>query len=92
MKRLAGRAVSGNFGQHLRAPRAFACSYSSSTNIHAPSPSTNPSRSAENGRDARSGSSFHDAVMILISVKPFMMPGAIGASTPPASIMGMIAI
>ncbi len=31
--------------------RARACSYSSSTNIHAPSPSTNPSRSTENGRE-----------------------------------------
>src|SRR5205085_1160649 len=38
------------------APRAFACSYSSSTTAPAPSPSTKPSRSLSQGRLAVAGS------------------------------------
>ena len=37
----------------MRAPRAFACSYSSSTRTPAPSPSTKPSRPMSHGRLAR---------------------------------------
>ena len=40
------------------APRPSACSSASSTSTAAPSPRTKPSRSASNGRLARSGSSF----------------------------------
>ena len=42
----------------MRAPRAFACSYSSSTTAPAPSAITKPSRSLSQGRLARSGSSL----------------------------------
>ena len=65
------------------APRACACSYSSSTNIHAPSATTNPSRSTENGREPRSGSWFQESVRIFIRMKPFTMPSEMGASAPP---------
>ena len=39
----------------MRAPRASACSRSSSTSIPAPSPMTNPSRVRSNGREAPGG-------------------------------------
>ena len=53
--RFAGRSRSRQ-SRHRRArPRARACSYSSRMNIHEPSASTKPSRSAEKGREARSG-------------------------------------
>src|SRR5579863_6971348 len=55
---------------------------------HAPSPSTNPLRSLENGRDPRSGSSFQRVVRIRIIMKPRRISGAMGASTPPVSTHG----
>ncbi len=67
----------------IRAPRDEACSYVSSTNAPAPSPSTNPSRLAVNGRLAPSGSSFR-VLSAFITEKP---PKAIGVtidSAPPA--------
>ena len=66
-----------------RAPRDRARSRSSRTNIHAPSPSTNPSRFAENGRDARGGSRSHAVETIRIMANPSMMPRTTVASTPP---------
>src|SRR2546430_1915894 len=42
----------------MRAPRRFACSYSSSATAPAPSPSTKPSRSLSHGRLAAAGSSL----------------------------------
>ncbi len=86
MKGLTSRTVAGDFCQHM-APRARACSYSSSTNIHAPSASTKPSRSTENGREPFSGVAFHESVKIFIRMKPFTMPKAIGASAPPDRTM-----
>ncbi len=69
----------------MRAPRAFARSLSSRTNIHAPSPSTKPSRSAAKGREARAGSRSRSVETTRIMRKPSMMPRTTVASTPPAS-------
>ncbi len=44
--------------QRISAPRRFACSYSSSTRIAAPSLRTKPSRSASYGREAVCGESL----------------------------------
>ncbi len=66
------------------APRARACSSSSSTKNHAPSAITKPSRSRENGREARSGSWFQRVLMMRMSWKPRRISGAMGESTPPA--------
>src|SRR5215471_17507250 len=55
----------------------------SSTKKYAPSPSTNPSRSLLNGREARCGAWFHDGVITFITQNPSMMLWASGASTPP---------
>ena len=68
----------------MRAPRASACSRSSSTRMPAPSPITNPSRSASNGREA-SG----DGRSVVLSAPSWRYPatsnGVRGASAPPAS-------
>ena len=69
------------------APRAFACSISSSTKNHDPSAITNPSRSLENGRDARVGYLFQLVDMMRINWNPRKISGAIGESTPPATIV-----
>ncbi len=65
------------------APRFNACSALSTTQTPAPSPKTNPSRVASNGRDAVSGESFRfeSAVMFESAATPI---GTIGASEPPA--------
>ena len=55
--------------------------------IHAPSDRTNPSRSRENGRDPRCGSSFEVFVTMRMMQKPVMIASVIGASTPPHTIV-----
>src|SRR6266567_1567425 len=45
-----------------------------------------PDRLRVNGRDARSGSSFQSVVNTVNKLKPARIPGASGASTPPATI------
>src|SRR6266436_2346112 len=69
----------------MRASRRSACSRDSRTRMPAPSLHTNPSRSASNGRDARSGSSLR-VVMALTAQKPAMVRGMMMASAPPAII------
>ena len=66
------------------APRASACSATRRPRRPAPSPSTNPSRVASNGRDAVSGESlrFDRAPMFASAATPI---GTTGASEPPAS-------
>ena len=49
----------------------------------APSPITNPSRWASNGREAFCGASFRSDVAF-IEQKPAMPSGVMGASAPPA--------
>ena len=51
----------------------------------APSPITNPSRLASNGRDALAGSSLRVDIAF-IEQKPATLNGVIAASVPPASI------
>jgi hypothetical protein len=67
------------------APRAVACSNSSSTSTAAPSAITNPSRDASNGRDARDGSPFR-LESARIAPKPAIATDVIGASVPPQNI------
>ena len=66
------------------APRRSACSADSTTTTPAPSPRTNPSRVASNGRDAVSGESlrFERAPMLASAATPI---GTTGASEPPAT-------
>src|SRR5258706_15140948 len=61
-------------------------------NIHEPSASTNPLRSAEKGRDALSGASFHNGVSARSNVYALTVAGLSGASTPPARIIGRVPI
>jgi len=65
------------------APRARACASVSRMRIAAPSPMTNPSRPASNGRLARAGSSFR-VERALSEQNPASDKGVIGASLPPA--------
>ena len=67
------------------APRALACSSSSSTRHPAPSPMTKPSRVASKGLLAPSGSSFR-VDMAFIAANPAIVRGVTAASVPPASI------
>jgi len=67
------------------APRRRAESRLSSTNIAAPSASTNPLRERSNGRDAVAGSSLYDVVALIASKQATTM-GVIGASAAPATI------
>ena len=68
----------------IRAPRAWACSRRSTTNIAAPSPITKPSRSTSQGRDARSGSSLR-RLIACIWAKQAMGIGWMQASVPPTT-------
>lgn len=52
----------------------------------APSPTTNPARSASNGRDAFSGASLNPVDRLLARPKPPMAKGWIHDSAPPATI------
>ena len=79
------RVVRGAVAEHLGVdPRAArrACSSSSSTSVHAPSPITNPSRVASNGREARGGCSS-SAARPRIAQKPARISGWMHASVPP---------
>jgi hypothetical protein len=67
------------------APRARACSSSSSTRIPAPSPSTNPSRSPSNGRLAVSGESLRVESAVMLA-KPATAMRDTAASVPPQII------
>ena len=69
----------------MRAPRARACSSSSSTRIAAPSAITKPSRPASKGRDASSGASLR-VLSARIAPKAARPVSLTGASAPPASI------
>src|SRR5690606_41946899 len=69
----------------MRAPRALARSYSSSTRIPAPSPSTKPSRSLSHGREATVGSSLRVDIAF-IAQKPPTEVGEEPRSAPPAII------
>src|SRR6478735_4586310 len=69
----------------MRAPRALACSSSSTSRIAAPSAITNPARSMLNGRDARVGSS-RSSTRARIAQKPARITGTIDDSVPPATI------
>ena len=60
----------------ISAPRADACFDASSTNMAAPSPSTIPFLSLENGRQA-------SGARIRIASHPFNVPGVMQASVPP---------
>ena len=66
------------------APRARAKSSRSSTMIPEPSPSTNPSRSTSNGREARSGSSLR-VLIARIWENPAIGMLVMQASAPPAT-------
>ncbi len=66
----------------ISAPRATACSYSSSTSIAAPSAITNPPRFLLNGSDAYLGSSALESAFAL--AKPAIPRGMMAASEPPA--------
>ena len=68
------------------APRARAVSSRSITNIHAPSASTKPSRSCENGRDAVSGASLRVFEMMRMMQKPVITASVIVASAPPQTM------
>lgn len=67
-----------------RAPRAAAWAADSTTKTTAPSPKTKPSRSASNGRPARSGASLRveSAPMVL---SPVNITGVMAESVPPAT-------
>src|SRR5438874_568796 len=65
------------------APRASARSSRSMTIIHAPSPSTKPSRPLSNGREACAGRSLYAIDTTFIREKPKIMPGVTHASVPP---------
>ncbi len=67
-----------------RAPRAWACAADSTTSTTAPSPNTNPSRSASNGRLACAGASLRSDSGP-ISASPANIARAIPASVPPAT-------
>src|ERR1700733_4559111 len=67
----------------MLASRARACSSSSKTRMPAPSPTTNPSRSLSNGRQACSGSALR-VESARIAAKPPTPMGVIAASAPPA--------
>src|SRR5438876_10632889 len=69
----------------MRAPRAFANSYSSRIRTPAPSPTMKPSRSLSNGRLAFSGSSLRVASARSAPNPPIPI-GVIAASEPPAII------
>lgn len=58
-------------------------------NIQAPSARMKPSRSALKGREDSAGLSQRRVEMTRIFSKAERMPGEMGASAPPASIMGM---
>ena len=66
------------------APRARATSSASSTSSVAPSPMTNPSRSASNGRQAWLGSSFRPSDSARMMSNAPNASGLSGTSTPPA--------
>ncbi len=68
------------------APRARACSSSSRTTMPQPSPRTNPSRSASNGRDAASGRSLCRLDRQRMTSKAAIVMGEIGASLAPVSM------
>jgi len=68
----------------MRAPRAWACSSSSSTSVQAPSPSTRPSRLASNGRGVSAGASLR--TLVANSVSNTAASVASSSSEPPASI------
>ena len=68
------------------ASRRRACSYSSRMSTADPSPITNPSRVASNGREACSGSSLRELVARMAS-KQAIEIGVIGASLAPATTM-----
>ena len=68
----------------IRAPRAWAYSSRSITSITAPSPSTKPSRSTSQGRDARSGSSLR-RLIACIWAKLAMGSGWMQDSVPPTT-------
>src|SRR4249919_1290104 len=70
----------------MRAPRAFADSYSSSTMMPAPSPSTKPSRSLSQGRLALVGSLLR-VESAFIELKPATEVGVQPCSAPPAIMM-----
>src|SRR6185437_1756052 len=70
-------------GSAAVAPRFRACSNSSSTTAAEPSPITNPSRVASNGRDAVAGSSLRSDSAFMLA-KPLMAMGDTVASAPPA--------
>src|SRR3990167_2024854 len=70
----------------MRAPRAFADSYSSRMRMPAPSPSTKPSRSRSQGRLARVGSSLR-VDRAFIEQKPATEVGVQPCSAPPATMM-----
>lgn len=72
--------------QYTWAPRARACEYSSRISTAPPSPMTNPSRVASNGRDACSGSSLRAEVAWIVS-KHASEIGEMGASLAPAMTM-----
>ena len=57
------------------------------TKNQAPSAITNPSRSREKGREARCGSWFQRVLMMRMSWKPRRISGAMGESTPPATMV-----
>src|SRR6266542_3883420 len=65
------------------APRALACSNSSTTTTPAPSLITKPSRSRSNGREARSGSSLQ-VLSAFMAENPARPISTIDASEPPA--------
>src|SRR5579864_188864 len=67
------------------APRRSAWSHSSRSTIPAPSPITNPSRSASNGRTARSGSSLRVLIAFIVQ-NPARLSGVSAASLPPQII------
>src|SRR4051812_40495805 len=69
----------------MRAPRFFACSYSSSTSTPAPSDSTKPSRSRSHGRLAFSGSSLRVVIARAEQNPPIATPVVV-YSAPPATI------
>ena len=74
----------------MRAPRAVACSSLSMMSAHPPSLSTNPLRSASNGREAVSGSGFF--VSAVICAKAATVSGIVAASEPPAITRSTVAV
>src|SRR6185437_6984423 len=69
----------------MRAPRALACSYSSSISTPAPSDNTKPSRSLSHGRLALVGSSLRVDIA-LAEQKPAIAVPVVANSEPPATI------